>query len=148
MSVQANRTLYYVLDTNIWLDWLVFHNKDLNELKVAHDNKCFEIIYTAEMLLELTDVISRVQFKLTQERQNEVLAELALLASLVETRPKPLQTIYCQDKDDQIFIDTALTYQSAWLISKDKHLLAARGKAARQNLMIGTPLDWQRMQQI
>lgn len=146
MNTQINTVTFYILDTNIWLDWLIFHNDALDALKAAHQNKYFKIIYTVEMLFELTDVICRSQFKLTQQRQNEVLAELKQLASLVETQSKPLHSIRCKDKDDQIFIDTALAYGSAWLISKDKHLLTLRGKAAKKNLMIGTPLDWQRAQ--
>lgn len=133
----------YILDTNIWLDWLVFQNEMLDELKAAWHNKKFEIIFTAEMLFELTDVIARAQFKLTSAQQIEALDEFARTARMVETLPKPLQSIRCKDKDDQVFIDMALAHQATWLISKDKHLLVLRGRAAKQQLKIGTILDWQ-----
>lgn len=139
--MQATR---YILDTNIWLDWLVFQNDTLDELKAVHANGGFHIIYTSDMLEEFADVISRAQFKLSVEQQVSMLAQLTALAQKVETRETPLNTIRCKDKDDQIFIDTALSYQVDWLLSKDNHLLALRNRASKYHVRIGTIDAWMR----
>ena len=132
----------YILDTNIWLDWLVFQNDTLDELKAAWRNQSFDIIYTDEMLEEWVDVIGRAQFKLSLEQQNHKTVELKAIARRVETQGKPLNPIACKDKDDQIFIDTALTHGAAWLISKDRHLLMLKNRARKQNVLVGTVEDW------
>ena len=132
----------YILDTNIWLDWLVFQNDTLDELKDAWRNQSFDIIYTDEMLEEWVDVIGRAQFKLSLEQQMHKTAELKTIARRVETLGKPLNPIACKDKDDQIFIDTALTHGAAWLISKDRHLLMLKNRARKQNVLVGTVEDW------
>lgn len=132
----------YILDTNIWLDWLVFQNDTLDELKAAWRNQSFEIIYTDEMLEEWMDVIGRAQFKLSTEQQTQKTADLEAIARRVETLGKPLNPIACKDKDDQIFIDTALMYGAVWLISKDKHLLMLKNRARKQSLLVGTVEDW------
>jgi predicted nucleic acid-binding protein len=38
----------------------------------------------------------------------------------------------------------ALAHRADWLISKDKHLLTLKNRAAKQNLRIGTIDDWRR----
>lgn len=134
----------YIIDTNIWLDWLVFSNDTLDELKSSHDNGDFEIIYTSKMIDELADVISRTQFNLSEQQQKIILQTMSELARRVEDAPKPLLTIKCQDKDDQVFIDMALAYHVTWLISKDKHLLRLKNRAVKQQVNIGTIDDWLR----
>lgn len=136
------QTARYILDTNIWLDWLVFQNDSLDELKKAHAKGHFVIIYTDEMLEEFIDVIGRAQFKLTLEQQGAAKLAVMQIAKKVETKAKPMNSIHCQDKDDQIFIDMALAHQAQWLISKDKHLLALKNRAAKQLLKIGTADKW------
>jgi predicted nucleic acid-binding protein len=46
-----------------------------------------------------------------------------------------------------VFIDTALAYRITWLISKDKHLLRLKNRAAKQQVNIGTVDDWLRKRQ-
>lgn len=135
----------YILDTNIWLDWLVFQNDTLDEIKAVHASGGFNIIYTAEMIEEFADVIGRPQFKLSLEQQAAALVRLANLAQLIETQPTPLNSIRCKDKDDQVFIDTALAYQVDWLLSKDNHLLSLRNRAKKLGVNVGTIDDWSRV---
>jgi predicted nucleic acid-binding protein len=135
MSLNEGLRITYILDTNIWLDWLVFSSDTLVELKVAHNDGEFEIIYTTEMIEELIDVVSRTQFDLSPEQQELIVQQMMAAARRVD------------DKDDQVFIDTALAYRITWLISKDKHLLRLKNRAAKQQVNIGTVDDWLRKRQ-
>lgn len=147
MSLNEGLQVTYILDTNIWLDWLVFSSDTLAELKVAHNDGEFEIIYTTEMIEELIDVISRTQFDLSPEQQELIVQQMMAAARRVDDSPKPLSSIKCKDKDDQVFIDTALAYRITWLISKDKHLLRLKNRAIKQQVNIGTVDDWLRKRQ-
>jgi putative PIN family toxin of toxin-antitoxin system len=136
----------YILDTNIWLDWLVFQTDVLDPLKAQHAAGKMTLIFTDDMLIELTDVIGRAQFKLSQAQQQTALARFHQLAVRVDTRAKPAVPIRCKDADDQVFIDQALAHRATWLLSKDKHLLSLRSRAAKQQVWVGTIADWLRTQ--
>jgi putative PIN family toxin of toxin-antitoxin system len=144
MSVVTQPKPIYILDTNIWLDWLIFTSDTLDDFKTAHANGEWNIIYTSPMKAEFADVISRPQFKLSMTQQKLALDGLSNLATESELSTKPLIPIRCKDKDDQIFIDMALTHHATWLLSKDKHLLTLKNRAAKQNLLIGTIDDWRK----
>ena len=144
MSVVAEDKPIYILDTNIWLDWLIFTNDTLDDLKAAHANGELNIIYTAPMKAEFADVISRPQFKLSEMQQQAALTQISAVAKESECLDKPSIPIRCKDKDDQVFIDMALAHRADWLISKDKHLLTLKNRAAKQNLRIGTIDEWRR----
>ena len=70
----STATPLYILDTNIWLDWLVFQTDVLDPLKAQHAAGKMTLIFTDDMLIELTDVIGRAQFKLSQAQQQTALA--------------------------------------------------------------------------
>lgn len=131
----------YVLDTNVWLDWLVFSHDAVPMLQALQAAGEIDIIYTAEMLEELADVLSRAQFKLSSEQQVTALSCMRAAAREVPAKT-PMCSVRCADKDDQVFIDTALTYQVSWLLSKDNHLLSLRGRAAKHHVRVSTLDAW------
>ena len=140
MSVPSAVPLY-VLDTNVWLDWLVFSHDAIPMLRAAQDVGEIDIIYTAEMFDELEDVLSRAHFKLTSEQQGLALSRMRAVAREVPAKT-PMQGVRCADKDDQVFIDTALAYQAHWLLSKDNHLLSLCGRAAKFHVRVATLDAW------
>ena len=131
----------YVLDTNVWLDWLVFSHDAIPRLQALQAVGEIDIIYTAEMFEELTDVLSRAHFKLTPEQQVNALSLMRAVAREVPAKV-PTQGVRCTDKDDQVFIDTALAYHVQCLLSKDNHLLSLRSRAAKFNVRVMTLDAW------
>lgn len=131
----------YVLDTNVWLDWLVFAHDAVPLLQAAQAAGDIEIIYTREMYDELADVLGRAHFKLSVEQQAEALMRMRSAALEVPAKI-PTQVMRCADKDDQVFIDTALAYRVDWLLSKDNHLLALRHRAAKCHVRVATLDAW------
>ncbi|AXF86742.1 hypothetical protein DTO96_102498 [Ephemeroptericola cinctiostellae] len=140
MSASAVVPLY-VLDTNVWLDWLVFSHDAIPLLQTLQAEGEIDIIYTAEMFEELADVLSRAHFKLTPEQQLNALSSMRAAAREVPVKT-PMQAVRCADKDDQVFIDTALAYHVQYLLSKDNHLLSLRSRAAKFHVRVATLDAW------
>ena len=84
-----------VLDTNIWLDWLVFRDASLLHLKKSVADGKAEIVIDAACEAELERVLAY---------------DLARL-------PK------CRDPDDQKFLELAFAAQAGILVTKDHKLL-------------------------
>ncbi|MBN9430167.1 MAG: putative toxin-antitoxin system toxin component, PIN family [Burkholderiales bacterium] len=127
-----------VLDTNIWLDWLVFDDPGVAPLVRRAQAGRLLLVGTARMRDEWQDVIARERFGL-----NAAARALALErydAHLRLCPAAPLCTLSCRDPDDQMFIDLAVAESAQWLVTKDKALLAlARHAARRHGLMIARP---------
>ena len=145
---QKPNTVTYILDTNIWLDWFVFAcepDTPMAQLKNAIAAQSATVVMTQGMWDEWVDVLGRAQFKVEPERQAQILAHTRELVAWTPTPPTPFERIRCSDKDDQIFIDTALALKVDWLISKDKHLLHLHHRAKKRGVGIVTPEQWARM---
>ena len=142
---QKPNTVTYILDTNIWLDWFVFvHEPEtpMALLKSTMTQQGTTILMTQAMWDEWVDVLGRPQFKVEPERQAGILAQTRALIEWMEATPTPIERIRCSDKDDQMFIDTALALKVDCLISKDRHLLRLRARAKKQGVAIVTPEQW------
>ena len=138
----------YILDTNIWLDWFVFAcepDTPMAWLKNAMAEQGATLVMTQGMWDEWVDVLGRAQFKIEPERQADIWAQTRALVTWTTTPPTPFDRIRCSDKDDQVFIDTALALKVDWLISKDKHLLSLRQRAKKRGVQIVTPEQWARL---
>ena len=79
-----------VLDTNIVLDLLVFQDPRANWIRDGIAQGRFELIYSSEMLLELTDVIARPQFAQNSNDQSTLLGSWTQMASPVARWNGPL----------------------------------------------------------
>lgn len=135
-----------VLDTNVWLDWLVFQDPRLGPLMHAIEHGSAHIIATEAMLAEFDAVIARPWFKLDADA---VQALSGRIRSLVQAAlPAPDCRLPCTDPADQKFIDLAVAQRAQWLLSRDKALLRlARLAGKRFALRIGTPETWLSAQQ-
>lgn len=136
-----------VIDTNAVLDWLVFSNRSAVRLGDAVRQGQSVWCTTAATLDELRAVLNRP----LAERW-EPARKLALtidLASLTTAHPPiqpppPPERLICRDPADQMFIDLALRCSPAWLVTRDRALLALRRRAATKGVIVATPEQWQR----
>jgi len=128
-----------VIDTNVWLDLLAFHDPSVERLRAALTT--FGCIASPVMRAELQAVLGRSRFGLTGEQQALALARFDHQVRLVAEAPDC--RLACSDPDDRVFLDVAVGQAAAWLLTRDKALLKARRHALRRHgLRIGRPVDF------
>lgn len=115
-----------VLDTNIILDIFYFKDPKLQTLTQAIEEGKIVPIGHFDTFAELSDVISRSQFHLTESEQDDLLDHW-VRAHLLILDPLEKKS-FCKDPDDDKFFNLACLAKAAYLISKDKKVLKARGK--------------------
>jgi putative PIN family toxin of toxin-antitoxin system len=117
--------LRVVIDTNIWLDMLVFDDPRTRRLAALLAPPVqVQPLASDEMRAELADVIARPQFALDEHRQAALLARYDDI--VLPTPLAPDCRLPCRDPDDRKFLDLAIGRRTAWLLSRDRALLAAR----------------------
>jgi putative PIN family toxin of toxin-antitoxin system len=117
--------LRLVLDTNVWLDWLVFDDPGLTALRAAVTSGDGEIVINAACEAELVRVLGYPlqRWALDAARQSACLAQCRSLARRIETQC-PAVLPRCDDPDDQKFLELAAGAKAHYLVSKDLALLA------------------------
>ena len=118
--------LRLVLDTNVWLDWLVFNDVAIAPIKSAVDSGQAQIFIDAACTEELTRVLGyRLQRSyLNTDRRAGCLAELSRVADLFATPPVRGSSLpACHDADDQKFLELARDCRADYLVTKDRALL-------------------------
>ncbi len=129
-----------ILDTNIVLDLLVFQDPRADWIRDGIARGQFELIYTSETLLELTDVIARPQFAQSAYDQSTLLSSWTQMAI---HKPTPPRCPYrCNDPDDQAFIDLAYHYRPSQLLSKDRKILQMQRILSSHGVQILTYADF------
>ena len=144
--------LRLVLDTNVWLDWLVFDDAGVAPLKAAVALERAEIFIDAACESELASVLAyRLRKKvLTVSTQAACMAECRRVARSVDSAAaQPGRTAasspahalpVCRDAEDQKFLELALACGADFLVTKDLELLRlARRKIRRAPFRIATP---------
>ncbi|MFA7504038.1 MAG: putative toxin-antitoxin system toxin component, PIN family [Burkholderiaceae bacterium] len=132
-----------ILDTNVWLAWLVYDDPVTRRLGAAAE--AGEIILPA--LPRIRDEFERVlaypRLRLELARRKEALRRFDRHARM--DLPVPATDLTCSDPDDQVFLDLALHRRAGWLLSRDRGLLALRRRALARGLRIARPEDeaWQ-----
>ena len=138
----ASRPVDVVIDTNIWLDMLVFDDPRTRRLaSLLQPPAGVQAWSSDEMRAELANVIARPQFKLDAAGQSALLARYD---AIVLSAPVALDCrLPCRDPDDRKFLDLAIGRRTAWLLSRDRALLAARKVAwKRFEVRIGQVPDF------
>ena len=131
-----------VLDTNIWLDWLVFDDPTVVPLKSSRRDGLLQIPINAACLEELGRVLAYPEFEVDAATRNKLFNQVRTCTYRVDTvlvssLPR------CADPDDQKFLELARNAQADWLITKDKALLhLARKRWGGVGFRIGTPDQW------
>jgi len=117
-----------VLDTNIWLDWLVFADPGMSYLKLAVKENRANIFIDAACEAELERVLAYDLAKHTLDAaaQADCLAECRRIAQRIDAAaPEAERKLLprCVDPDDQKFLELALAARADVLVTKDHKLL-------------------------
>ena len=124
-----------IIDTNIWLDLLVFDEPRMRPLHADLAAGRVRCHHSPHLFSELADVLTRPQFGLDARAQGEAMAQARMLSQL-ESEPAQPAPLRCRDPDDQPFLDLAFALRAEVLLSKDKALLALARKARPYQLTI------------
>jgi predicted nucleic acid-binding protein len=129
-----------VLDTHVWLDWLVFRDPRHQPLRehLQAGPQAPVVLATQAMLTEFSQVIRRPSFMLGMAEADRLCATQRERVCL---RPDaPDCRLPCTDPDDQCFIDLAVAHAVDALLSRDKALLRlARHARRRFGVAVITP---------
>ena len=136
--------LRLVLDTNAWLDWLVFGDAQIAPLRAAHAAGQIGIYIDEACAEELKRVLAYNLRKavLDPAVQHAALTECRRLALPCDTAGAVggAALPICRDKDDQKFLELARAARADYLVTKDRDLLElARRKYAQPGFRILTP---------
>ena len=121
--------LRLVLDTNVWLDWLVFDDPAIAPIRAAVQADHAEVFIDAACEAELERALGYDlgrKFTLDAEAQGACLAECRRVAKRIEselTRAEGAVLPRCRDRDDQKFLEAALAARADLLVTKDRALL-------------------------
>ncbi len=134
-----------VLDTNVWLDWLVFDDPSVAPLKEAQIAGTIQVVINDACRDELGAVLAYPQFALDEaQRQLHLATVESSTTKYLGPPPASIPALpRCSDPDDQKFLELARDARIDWLITKDKALLRLRpGTMRMTGVRIGTPLRW------
>lgn len=133
-----------VLDTNVWIDWLVFEDRSIAPLKVAHREGQIFIMVNEACLAELNAVLAYPEFRLDDAQQKNHMAEVDRCSTRQDDQQarRPTTLPRCDDPDDQKFLELARDARADWLITRDKALLKLNRRLKAVGLCIGSPSEW------
>lgn len=133
-----------VLDTQVVMEWLVFRDPGIRPLVEPIEGGRWTWIGSAAMRDELLHVLSRGVAARWNPDPQGIAAVFERLCRRVEAieDTSPLPLLKCRDKDDQKFIDLALSQKVDALISRDSDVLALSKRARRHGLAILRPDQW------
>lgn len=133
-ALPEQRPLTVVLDSNVWIDILVFDDPHTRPILAALERGTLRALIDARCLAELTHVLDYPQFAKRAIDKAAALATVARLSTLVEP-PAPADNAQplpkCKDRDDQKFLELAHAMQADWLVSKDRAVLKLAKRIAR-----------------
>ncbi|SAK80123.1 nucleotide-binding protein [Caballeronia fortuita] len=125
--------LRVVLDSNVWIDILVFDDPATRPIHAALVARTLEALIDERCLRELTRVLDYPQFVRMAVDKTAALESVARLSTLVaaniDENARPLPK--CKDRDDQKFLELAHASGAQWLVSKDRAVLKLARRVAR-----------------
>ncbi len=139
-----------VLDTNVWLDWLVFADAGAAPIKNAVARGTAAVFISAGCEVELKRVLGYPLSgrALNADTQATALAQCRAVARDVRDCAEPhaiADLPRCADPDDQMFLELARDCRADALITKDRDLLAlATRKVKPLPFRILTPREFAR----
>ena len=124
-----------VLDTNVWIDLLVFDDPVARPVRDALVERRLTALIAPRCRDELDVVLTYPQFASREIDRDAALAwvdththRIVVPEDATPGAPLPL----CRDRDDQKFLEAARDGHAHWLVSKDKDVLKLRSRVARQ----------------
>jgi uncharacterized protein len=136
--------LRLVLDTNVWLDWLVFDDPGVRALKAAVAAGEAEVFTASDCQQELERVIRYPLGKATLDSsaRTACLEEYRRVVSSLRASPRDatMRLPVCRDPADQKFLELARDCEADFLVTKDRALLVlARRQDPSVSFRIVTP---------
>lgn len=138
-----------VIDTNVWLDWLVFDDPSVHALRAASAAGRLVTLAPPRARIELADVLTRPtvleQARSARARRGLAALDVACVLAAFDAvaavaQPATSCGLACTDPDDQAFADLAVACGARWLFTKDRALLRlARAAHGRFGLIIVAP---------
>ncbi len=137
--------LRLVLDTNVWLDWLVFAEPAVVPIREAVAAARAAVYIDAACDAELERVLAYDLGKHSLEpwKQAACLAacrHAALRIEVVVAQVECALLPRCSDPDDQKFLEAALAAQADYLLTKDQALLELARRERRFRIL--TPVEF------
>jgi putative PIN family toxin of toxin-antitoxin system len=121
----VSERLRLILDTNVWLDWLVFDDPSVEPISAAVAAGRAEVFIDAACEAELERALGYDLGKRTVDIA-ACIAECARVARRIDS-PMPeavrARLPACRDPDDQKFLEAALAAGAGILVTKDRALL-------------------------
>ncbi len=140
-----------VLDTNVWLDWLVFADAGVTPIQDAVASGAATIFISPACEVELTRVLGYALSgrALDAQAQATALAQCRAIAQPAAdcATPHRIEALpRCEDPDDQMFLELARDCRADVLITKDRDLLALATRKVRPlPFSILTPREFARI---
>ena len=133
-----------VFDTNICLDFFIFHDSISCQLLDAVKNGKLLAITRSDCRDEFLKVLDYPKLALTENDRKQAIASFDSFISVIEPEIKSRFLLpVCTDPDDQKFLETAFDANAQFLFSKDKALLRlARHNRKRGLFRIMSPARW------
>ena len=133
-----------VLDTNVVLDLLLFHDPECVPLQNALQNGSVCWVATSAMRSELEHVLARGSLDAWGSDPSRLSRQWDRLCVEV---PAPLPRgaegrFRCTDPDDQKFIDLALACGARWLVSRDRAVLKLARRLGERGIEVVAPGGW------
>jgi putative PIN family toxin of toxin-antitoxin system len=124
----AQARLRLVLDTNVWLDWLVFDDPSVAPLRAAVEAGRAEVVIDEACEQELARVLGypRRGWPLDAAAQAACLERCRAIARHTESpiAQHAARLPLCRDPHDQKFLELALSCGADFLVTRDNELLA------------------------
>lgn len=132
-----------VLDTNAWLDLLVFRDPAMAAIDAAREAGHVEFLLDDAGRDELRRVLGYPALALDARVAHTLLAGAEACARRCASPTAPAGVPRCRDHDDQSFLDLAAASGARWLLTRDAELLRL---ASRMRRLFGVdviaPADW------
>ena len=132
-----------VIDTNVCLDLLVFHDPRWASLLAALESGAVEAVTRADCRDEYNVVLHYKHLPLDDGSRPLAAARFDALVKVVAPAASLVRLPVCTDRDDQKFLEVARDAGAAVLITKDKALLKLARKTAQAGMFrIMLPEAW------
>lgn len=132
-----------VLDTNVWLDWLVFGNPEIAPLRAAVAEGRAEVLIDDACEEELVRVLAYPlqHWTLDAAARETCLAQCRNIARRIAPACSAILP-RCADPDDQKFLELAAGAGADWLVTRDRALLDLARHHATLTFHIVTPAQF------
>jgi putative PIN family toxin of toxin-antitoxin system len=122
------RKMRLVIDTQVWIDWLVFDDASVTPIRHAIAADRAEVFIDQACLAELERVLAYPLGKRTVDVAGS-LAQCFQHSRQVEIKPVEKLPV-CRDPDDQKFLELAAAVRADCLITRDRELLRLARRCA------------------